>query len=86
MARRRSNLGDRSLRRRVATRRPRKTLLVFCEGERTEPDGIQLAISNPCSEVWLLAAVRPSASVPTFRGPADFSERANDLLAGFGED
>lgn len=25
-------------------------------------------------------------SVPTFRGPADFSERANDLMAGFGVD
>jgi prevent-host-death family protein len=25
-------------------------------------------------------------SVPTFQGPADFSERADDLLVGFGAD
>lgn len=25
-------------------------------------------------------------SIPTFRGPADFSERVDDLLAGFGAD
>ena len=25
-------------------------------------------------------------SVPTFRGPADFSERADELMAGFGGD
>lgn len=30
--------GGRSLKRRVATRRPRKTLVVFCEGEKTEPE------------------------------------------------
>jgi hypothetical protein len=238
MARKQPVRGDRALRRRVATRRPRKTLLVFCEGERTEPDylnalkqqravrdvasvdlrvqagrssakprslvemaaaarkravaedaeidefwcvfdvewpqnhagltdavgyasrnGIQLAISNPCFEVWLilhfqdqqawlendaayklrakldgtagkgldaarympmvataarraarlderhlrdgtrlphtnpssgmlhlLAAVQPPDSVPTFQGPADFSERVDELLAGFGAD
>lgn len=28
----------RPLKRKVATRRPRKTLMVFCEGERTEPE------------------------------------------------
>ena len=27
----------RSLKRKVATRQPRKTLVVFCEGEKTEP-------------------------------------------------
>lgn len=30
--------GGRPLRRRVAVRKPRKTLLIFCEGERTEPE------------------------------------------------
>jgi prevent-host-death family protein len=28
----------------------------------------------------------PDDSVPTFSGPADFSERVDDLLAGFGGD
>jgi prevent-host-death family protein len=28
----------------------------------------------------------PGESVPTFRGPADFSEQADDLMAGFGGD
>jgi hypothetical protein len=30
--------GGRPLKRSVATRKPRKTLLVFCEGQRTEPE------------------------------------------------
>jgi RloB-like protein len=30
--------GTRPLKRKVATRKPRKTLVVFCEGERTEPE------------------------------------------------
>lgn len=30
--------GARTLKRKVATRKPRKTLVVFCEGERTEPE------------------------------------------------
>ncbi len=38
MARGDREAGGRSLKRKVATRRPRKTLLVFCEGERTEPE------------------------------------------------
>lgn len=35
---RRDRTGPRPLKRKVATRRPRKTLVVFCEGERTEPE------------------------------------------------
>lgn len=31
----------RSLKRKVATRRPRKTVMVFCEGERSEPEYLQ---------------------------------------------
>jgi hypothetical protein len=30
--------GERSLRRRVAIRNPRRTFVIFCEGERTEPE------------------------------------------------
>ena len=46
---------DRSLHRRVAFRRPRRTFLVFCEGTRTEPDYIKALKQEP--------AVRDSASV-----------------------
>lgn len=37
MASRSRRLPPRSLRRKVGTRTPRKTILIFCEGERTEP-------------------------------------------------
>jgi hypothetical protein len=37
MAKRSRQAQSRSLRRKVAIRRPRKTLVVFCEGARTEP-------------------------------------------------
>lgn len=37
MSRNDHRAGARPLKRKVATRRPRKTLVVFCEGERTEP-------------------------------------------------
>ncbi len=38
MARRSHKADGRPLKRKVATRRPRKTLVVFCEGEKTEPE------------------------------------------------
>lgn len=38
MARGRPGAGKKPLRRRVATLRPRKTFLIICEGERTEPE------------------------------------------------
>jgi len=37
----RSRSGPKPLTRRVAVLRPRKTLLVFCEGRRTEPEYLQ---------------------------------------------
>ena len=46
---------DRSLRRRVEFRTPKRTFLVFCEGTRTEPDYITALRQEP--------AVRDSASV-----------------------
>jgi hypothetical protein len=47
--------GGRPLKRRVGTRRPRKTLLVFCEGERTEPEYLDALKRQP--------AVRDAAAV-----------------------
>jgi hypothetical protein len=40
-------VGRRPLKWRVATRRPRKTLLVFCEGERTEPEYLNALKRQP---------------------------------------
>jgi hypothetical protein len=37
----------RSLKRKVGTRRPRKTLVVFCEGERTEPEYLEALKRQP---------------------------------------
>ncbi len=39
--------GRRPLKRRAATRRPRKTLVVFCEGERTEPEYLDALKRQP---------------------------------------
>ncbi len=36
-----------TLKRKVATRRPRKTLVVFCEGERTEPEYLDALKRQP---------------------------------------
>lgn len=47
MARNSQDYGGRQLRRKVATRKPRKTLLVFCEGERTEPEYLNALKRQP---------------------------------------
>lgn len=47
MARGGQKARGRSLKRRVATRKPRKTLLVFCEGERTEPEYLNALKRQP---------------------------------------
>ena len=49
------NSKGKSLRRKVATRAPRRTILVFCEGERTETDYLEALKRDP--------AVRDIASV-----------------------
>jgi hypothetical protein len=46
-ARNSRRVGGRPLKRKVATRRPRKTLLVFCEGERTEPEYLDALKRQP---------------------------------------
>src|ERR1035438_2621401 len=47
MVRNSQDSAGRQLRRRVATRRPRQTLLVFCEGERTEPEYLDAVKRQP---------------------------------------
>jgi hypothetical protein len=47
MARNNQDSSGRQLRRKVATRKPRKTLLVFCEGERTEPEYLNALKRQP---------------------------------------
>jgi hypothetical protein len=46
MSRSSRKAGGRPLKRKVATRRPRKTLVVFCEGERTEPEYLDALIDE----------------------------------------
>jgi len=55
MMARRPRTEPKPLTRRVGVRRTRKTLLVFCEGERTEPDYLDALRREP--------AVRDAASV-----------------------
>jgi hypothetical protein len=47
VSRRDSRAGARPLKRKVATRQPRKTLVVFCEGERTEPEYLDALKRQP---------------------------------------
>jgi hypothetical protein len=42
-----SPAGRRSLKRKVAIRAPRKTFLIFCEGERTEPEYLEALKKQP---------------------------------------
>lgn len=55
MSRKDRRAGAHPLKRRVATRQPRKTLVVFCEGERTEPEYLEALKRQP--SVRDLAAV-----------------------------
>jgi hypothetical protein len=47
MARKSYKTGQRALKRKIAIRRPRKTLLVFCEGRRTEPEYLEALKRQP---------------------------------------
>ena len=68
MARDSRKVGGRSIKRRVATRRPRKTLLIFCEGERTEPEYLdalkRLPSVRDVAAVGLRVETRQGGSVP----------------------
>lgn len=55
MSRKGHGAGAHPLKRKVATRKPRKTLVVFCEGERTEPEYLNALKRQP--SVRDLAAV-----------------------------
>lgn len=59
---------ERLLKRRVAVRQPRKTILIFCEGERTEPEYLnalkrQQWVSD-VAEVDLRVETKQGGSVP----------------------
>lgn len=65
---RRARPRGKSLGRRVAARRPRKTLVLFCEGSRTEPDYLEALKRDPKvrahSAVELRVEVAGSGAVP----------------------
>ncbi len=69
MARNRRSDNRQSLKRRVATRQPRKTFLVFCEGERTEPEYLNALKRQPAvhdvAAVDVRIATGQGGSVPT---------------------
>jgi hypothetical protein len=58
----------RPLKRKIETRRPKKTLVVFCEGEKTEPQYLQAPKNgaifpddNPSSGMHrLIASIQPA--------------------------
>jgi hypothetical protein len=60
--------GERALRRKVATKRIKKTLLVFCEGERTEPEYLNALKLEPAirgvAAVEIRIAATNSGAVP----------------------
>jgi hypothetical protein len=60
--------GSRTLRRRVAVRSVRKTLLVFCEGKRTEPEYLNALKLQPAvrevAAVEIRVAQASSGAVP----------------------
>lgn len=68
MSRSHRKAGRRPLKRKVATRRPRKTLVVFCEGERTEPEYLDALKRQPSvrdvAAVDLRVETGQSGSVP----------------------
>jgi hypothetical protein len=66
MAYRRRSAKGRTLKRKVAVRQPRKTFVIFCEGERTEPEYLQALKRKP--SVRDVAAV--DIRVETGRGGA----------------
>jgi hypothetical protein len=64
MNRRSGGAGMRPLKRRVATRKPRKTLVVFCEGVRTEPEYLDALKRQP----WVRDVAAVDLRVETGRG------------------
>ena len=60
---------ERPLKRRVAVRQPRKTILIFCEGERTEPEYLDALKRQPwvrdIAAVDLRVETGHGGSVPT---------------------
>lgn len=57
----------RSLKRRVGTRPPRKTLLVFCEGQQTEPAYLDALRREPGGLLWHagdLSSLSPGERIP----------------------
>lgn len=68
MSRRDRKPGARPLKRKVAIRQPRKTLVVFCEGERTEPEYLDALKRQPsvrdAAAVDLRVEVGQGGSVP----------------------
>lgn len=73
MTRPRRAAGKQSLKRRAGTRRPRRTFLIFCEGERTEPEYLAVLKRQP--------VVHDIASVELSVVPGDGSSKPQKLVS-----
>ncbi len=73
MARSSRDAGRRPLKRRVATRKPKRTFLIFCEGERTEPDYLTALKRQP--------VMREAAAVQLSVVPGDNRSKPRTLVS-----
>ena len=69
-----------SLRRDVAVRTPKRTFMVFCEGEKTEPAYLKALKRDPASQALPVCVGTPTWIVRRSDGVMQTSKRSN----GFG--
>ena len=76
--------GRMSLRREIATRKPKRTFRVYCEGERTEPDYLEALKQEPdvhdAASVDIQIAEDPQGAVPftLVSAAVDFKSRSSE--------
>ena len=81
---RRPTQGKMSLRREIATRTPKRTFMVFCEGEKTEPDYLTALKNEPdvydVASVSIQVAEDPRGAVPytLVSAAAEFNSRSSE--------
>lgn len=75
---------DKSLRRKYGVRSPKRTFLIFCEGERTETDYLKALKSEPAVrqvasvDIQIDEDTHGSAPLTLVKAAAEARERAND--------
>lgn len=74
MPRKQQKVGNRTLKRHVATRKTRRTFLIFCEGARTEPEYLEGLRKDPA--IHVAAAVQLRVEPGYGRDPRTLVSRA----------